>query len=517
MNNVTNSAADAVRQSYLGGPGGFGKWFGSTDHKRISLMFLAWTAGAFLLAMILGILPLVKSLGGPGLSTRLMLETLTYHRLLLVIGWLIPAVPAVLGYFLLPLQLGARDMVFPGMSRLSLRFYVIGLLLILGSMMFCPVGTGWTLDSHLSLLDPGFLGVLLIALFCMSVSWFLTGVNFLVTVHHGRREGMGFFDMPLASWGFYLYAFLMVMSGAVFGILVLYLLASRVTTEGLFGWQSDAMTWRTYFWFAIRPVAYFSLIPGVGIISDVISGMARKDSPGYRTLIGSMMALTGIAAVSYGAGLVGQGLSPAGTMVFSALSLLAAVPVALISFTWLTTLFRGSITCGAPSTFSITFILHAGIAALLGLFLASPAVGVFLGPTMFSSTQLDYIMWGGSVSALLAGLHFWWPKIMGRSYSDEVARIGAVLYVVGLNLALIPRLMMGTRGVPQDLVGLVPGSLSMAEVSSLGWLFVYSGLGVVVSNLLVTVWGAKKAADNPWGARSLEWTVPSPPPEDNFV
>lgn len=516
MHEVTPSAADALGRSFLGGPGGLGAWYQTKDHKRIALMFLGWTAGAFLVAMMQAILPLVKTLGGPGLGTRLLLETITYQRLLQVTGWLIPVVPAVLGYFLLPLQLGADNMSFPGISRWSLRFYLVGLLLILVSLMVCPVGTGWTMDAHLSMLDPGALSILLVALFCMSVSWFLIGVNILVTVHHGRRDGMGFFDMPLASWGFYLYSYLMVFSGAVFGVLVLYMMASRLSTEGMFGWQSDPMTWRTYFWFAIRPVAFFSVIPAVGVVSDVISGMARKASAGYRTMVGAMIALTGLAVVSYGAGLVGQGLSPAGSVVFSAMSLLVAVPVALISFIWLSTIFRGSVSCGAPSTYSIAFIFHAGIAAILGLFLASPSLGAFLGATMFASTQLDYIIWGTATSALFAGLHFWWPKMMGRPYSDEVARIGAILYIIGLNLALIPRLMMGTRGVPQDFAGLVEGSLPLAEVSSLGWLIVYSGLGVAAFNLLATIKGDKVAEENPWGARSLEWTVSSPPPEDNF-
>lgn len=516
MHNVTESAAAAVRRSFLGGPGGAGEWFKSTDHKRISLMFLAWTGGAFLLAMILAILPLAKTVGGRGLGPQVVFETLTYQRLLQVFGWLVPAVPAVLGYFVLPLQLGARNMAMPTLSRWSLRSYVIGLLLILVSLMIAPVGTGWTLDSHLSLLDPGAFGVLMTGLFFMGLSWFLTGVNVIVTVHHGRRADMGFFAMPLTAWGVYLYSYLLTMSGAIFAIVALYMIASRVTTEGLFGWQADPMVWRTYFWFAVRPVVYFALIPGVGIVSDVISGVARKASTGYRTLIGAMIALTGIAVVSYGAGLVGQGLSPAGTLVFGALSLLAAVPVALISFTWLSTLFRGSITCGAPNTFCIAFFLHAGMAALLGLFLASPAVGAFLGATMFASAQLDYIVWGGATAALLAGLHFWWPKMMGRKYSDDVARIGAVLYVIGLNLALVPRLIMGTRGVPQDLAGVVPSALNLAEVSSLGWLIVYSGLAVVAGNLLVTIWGDEAVETNPWGATTLEWTVPSPPPEDNF-
>jgi cytochrome c oxidase subunit 1 len=516
MHNDTRSAADAVRRSFLGGAGGVAGWFKSTDHKRIALMFLAWTAGAFLLSMIVMLLPLIKAVGGPGLGSRLLLETLTYQRLLQVVAWLVPVLPGALGFFILPLQLGAANMALPGLSRWSLRLYVVGLVGLLFSMVLAPVGTGWTLDSHLTLLDPGAVALLMVALFCMGCSWFLAGINFVVTVHHGRREGLGFFDMPLAAWGFYLYGYLLTMCGAIFAIVVLYLAASRLTTEGLFGWQADAMTWRTYFWLALRPVAWFALIPAVGIVSDVISGLTRKESPGYRTLVGSMIALTGVAAVSYGAGLIGQGLSPAGSLVFSALSLLAAVPVALISFTWLSTLYRGSIASSPAASFSIAFILHAGLASLMGLILASPAVGAFLGATMFASAQLDYLTWGGAMSALLAGLHYWWPKMMGRRYNDEVAHIGAALYVVGLNLALLPRVMMGTRGIPQDLAGLVPGSLHTAEVSSLGWLILYSGLGVVAGNLLVTIWGDEHADENPWGAVTLEWTAPSPPPEDNF-
>ena len=516
MHKVTTSAAAQVRASFLGGPHGAGAWFGSTDHKRISVMFMAWTMGAFLLGMILSLLPLVKAVGGPGLGNRLLLETLTYQRLIMVVAWLVPALPGVVGLFVLPLQLGADNMALPTLSRCSLRFYAVGLILMIASMIFGPVSSGWTLDSSLVMVDTGAFGLLAAGLVFMGLSWFVTGVNFIVTVHHKRRAGMGFFDMPLTAWGFYLAGYVLVLAGSIFAIVVLYLAASRLSGRGLFGPDADVMTWRTYFWFAMRPAAYFALVPAVGIVSDVISGLARKASPGYRTLVASMIALTGLGVVTYGMNLVGQGLSPAGSLVFSFLSLLTAVPVALISFTWLSTMFRGSITCAAPGTFSIAFILHAGFAAVIGLFLASPAVGSYLGATMFASTQLDYVLWGGALSALFAGLHYWWPKMMGRKYSDEVARIGAYLYIVGLNLALVPRLMMGTHGVPGDLAGIVPTILKSAEISSFGWLCVYSGLSVIAGNLLVTVWGDDAAEANPWGATSLEWTVPSPPPEDNF-
>ncbi|MCB1184381.1 cbb3-type cytochrome c oxidase subunit I [bacterium] len=516
MHDVFPSAAEQVRRSFLGGPHGSGAWFASTDHKRISLMFMGWTMGAFLLGMILAILPQVKAVGGPGIGNRILLETVTYLRIVLVMGWLVPVLPGVIGHFVLPLQLGARNMALPGLAQASLRTYAVGLILIVASMVLGPVSSGWTLDSGLALLDPGAFGVLAVGLALMGICWFAMGVNFVVTVHHARREGMGFFDMPLTAWGFYLGGYLLVVAGGIFTIVVLYLAGSRLSGSGMFGPEADPMAWRTYFWVAMRPAAYFALVPAAGLVSDVISGVARRDSSGYRTIVGSLIALTGLGVVSYGANLIGNGLTPGGTLVFGFISLLAAVPVALIAFTWLSTLYRGSIACASPTTYSVAFILNAGFAAVLGLFIASPAVGQYLGATMFASTQLDYVMWGGVLSAFFAGAHFWWPKMMGRRYNDEVARIGAIIYLIGINLALVPQLVMGAQGVPAGFAGVVPVTLKLAEISSLGWLCVYSGLAVAAGNLLVTLWGDAAAEQNPWGATSLEWTVPSPPPEGNF-
>lgn len=510
MSNVTGSAA----LGHLGAPGGLGAWFRTTDHRRISLMFLAWTAGAFLVAMIMGVVPLAKTLEAPGLESKQLFANLTYQRLLQVVAWLVPVLPAVIGFFVLPGQLGVRDMALPALSRCSLRFWVVGLVLMLASLFVSPVAAGWTLDSHLSLLDPGAFGLLLAGLFFMGLSWFVTGVNFIVTVHQSRRGGSGFGDMPLTAWGFYLHAYLLVVSGVVFCVIVLYLAGARITTKGLFGWQADPMIWRSYFWFALRPVVFFAVLPGVGVVSDVIDGIARRPSAGHRTLVGSMIALTGIAVVSYGAAMIGQGLSPAGSLVFSFLSLLAAVPVALIAVTWLATLHRGSVTWGAPASFVLGFMLFAGAAAAQGLVLASPTLGSFLGATMFVSAQLDYLIWGAVTCALLAGLHYWWPRMMGRRYTDGVAHVGAVLLAVGLNLALVPRIVLGTRGVPQDMAGIVDGPLGLSELAGLGWLVVYAALAAIAINLLATVFTGDAAEENPWGAVTPEWS-PSPPPADD--
>lgn len=516
MDNTIQSAVGAARGSYLDGTGGVRGWYQSTDHKRIALMFLAWTAGSFLLATILAALPLMMALGGGDFERRLLTQILTYQRLIQVMGWMVPVLPGVLGFFLLPLQLGARNMVLPALSRCSLHFHVIGLAFLLFSFVTGPVGTGWTMDSQLTMLEPGAFLVLLAGLFFMALSWLVTGINFVVTVHYGRRPDMGFFDMPLTAWGMYLYGYLLTLSGAVFAVVVLFMAASRITTTGLFGWAADPMVWRSYFWFSIRPVAFFALIPGVGIVSDLISGISRRPSPGYRLLVGAMISLTGLAVAGSGAGLIGRGIDPGNTLVFGFFSLLVVMPAALISFIWLSTLFRGSITLSSAGFFALAFLLHAGIAVGMGMFLANPSLGAYLGTSLFASAQLDYILWGGVLAALLAGLHFWWPKMMGRNYSVGVANLGAALYIVGLNLALVPRLVMGTRGVPEDAIGLVSGFLAHSEASGLGWLVVTFGLIVTAGNLLVTIWSGDAAAVNPWGAVTLEWTVPSPPPEGNF-
>jgi cytochrome c oxidase subunit 1 len=276
------------------------------------------------------------------------------------------------------------------------------------------------------------------------------------------------------------------------------------------------LLWKNYFWFVMRPAAFFALIPAVGVVSEIIPVLARKPLAGYRTVVGSMIALLGVAFASWGVNLVGQGQDPGLTLVFSAYSLLAAIPVALIAYIWLATIYRGAYASSSTLIFVWGFLFQAGVAVMMGLFLASPAVGAYLGTTMFASTQLDYLIWGAVMTALFAGLHFWWPKMVGRNFNDEVARIGAILFVIGVNLALIPGIILGTRGVPQDMGAFVPGPAGLNELAALGWLVVLAGLGVIVSNLISSLLSKDVAPDNPWGAGTLEWTVPSPPPEDNF-
>ncbi len=494
------TTATGTQASYLATKGGMGEWFSTTDHKKIGLMFLGWTTAAFLLGAIFGLFPIIKSLGGRGLAPRFIFETTTYHRLLLVFLFLVPAIPAALGHFLLPLQLGARNMALPGLSLYSLRFYVIGLILLVVSLAVGPIATGWTLASPLSMNDPGTFGLVAAGLFFVAMSWFMTGVNFMATIHHRRAPGMGFFDMPVMAWSMYLTSYMLVAVGILFAILIAYLAASRMSGAGLF--SDDPGLWNQYFWFVMTPAAFFALLPAVGVVFEIVAGISRRVVVGYRMVVGSMIALLGLSFVTWGVYLAGQGQEATTTLVFSAFSILTAIPVALLTYSLLATMNQGAIDGNGPDTFVVGFLLHGGIACLMGLFLASPALGAYLGTTMFVTTQLDYLIWGGALFALLAGLHYWWPKMTGLEYSKEVARIGGVLSIIGLNLALVPRMIMGTQGVAQDMVSFIPGPTGLSEWSALGWLVVYSGLFIVIGSLLASTWSGKKAAANR-GAQQL--------------
>jgi cytochrome c oxidase subunit I len=492
--NAASSAAGSPGNSYLDEGQGLGAWFSSFDHKKIAMMFLAWTLGAFLLGAIFSTWLTLKSVGGDQQDAGVLFQIITYHRLVLVFLFLVPAIPSVLGFFLLPGQIGASEFAFPTMSRCSLRFYVIGLVLVLASVAFGPVASGWTLPTPLVLHETGAFGLLAVGLFFVAGSWFATGVNFVVTIHHRRAAGMGFFDMPLLAWSLYLGAFQLVFAGVMFAIVILYLAGGQMTGQGLFGLDSDPLLWQKYFWFAMRPAAFFALIPAAGVISAVVAGISRKPVTAYRVVVGSLIACLGIGLVTWGVHLAGLGQAAGTTFAFSALALLAVVPVALIAYCWLATLYQGANHQPAPTFFVIAFFLLAGVTVMMELFLRSPGLGAYLGTTMFASAQMDYLIWGAVMTALLAGLHYWWPTMTGRAYRGGFAVAGGLIYLIGLNLALIPHILLGTQGVAADMMVLAGGG-SLPGVSLLGWALAVLGWLMVLSNLASALMNGERVGD----------------------
>ncbi len=502
--------------TYLADGEGLGGWFSTFDHKKIAWMFLGWTMGMFLFGGILAGYFKLMSFLGMNVDQGTLDRMLTYHGVIMVFMFMVPLIPSVLGFFLLPLQLGAREMALPGLSRFSLRFYALGVIMLLASLVTCPVGTGWTFATPYSLIDGGAFVLLALGMMFMALSWVFTGVNFLVTVHQKRAVGMGFFQMPILAWSLYLTAYVLVASGLLLAIVIMYLAAAEATGRGLFSGLSNPLDWQNYFWFITTPVAFFAIIPAMGVITEVIAGISRKAVTGYRTVVGSLIALLAISFVSWGVHLTGQGQDAAISFTFAVLSLLAVVPVALIVYSWLATLNRGAILCGAPTTYVIAFLLNGGIGAMLGLFLVNMSVGDYLAATLFTTAHMHYLMMGGVMGAMLAGLYYWWPKFTGRLYNQNMGRLGAALYMIGLNLAFFPQIIMGAKGLAQG-AHLVPADLAGLQILSLmGMAILMFGLGIAVVNLMTSLTNGPAAPANPWGASTLEWKTDSPPPEGNF-
>jgi len=318
-------------------------------------------------------------------------------------------------------------------------------------------------------------------------------------------SGLGFFQMPILSWSLYLTAYALVVAGTLFGVLMIYLAAARSGARGPFGADADPLLWQGYFWFAMQPLAFFALLPAAGVITDVIAGMSRRPVVGYRTVVGSLIALLGLGFCTWGVHLIGKGQSPAASFVFAALGLVTAVPVALLSFSWLSMLYRGSVACATPTTFAIGFLLNAGIAVMSGLMLCTLSASSYLANTVFVTGHLHYVMMGGVLTALLAGLHYWWPKMFGRMYSPLLGRLSGYAYIVGLNLAFLPQLIAGARGLPQGLAKLPAGLEGLDTIATVGMWILTTGLVMVISNLFGSLHDGPEAGENPWGAATGEW------------
>jgi cytochrome c oxidase subunit 1 len=506
------SHGSAPAGGYLGG----GDWVSPRDHKRIAVMYLVWTLGVFVLGLIYAILMKLRAASGI-IDSQTYQQMLTQHGLLMVFLYLVPAIPSILGHFVLPLQLGARNMAMPGLSLWGFRFYALGTLFFLISLLRGAVATGWTMVTPNALTGEGAFALLALGLFCVAVSWFLNGLNILLTVHLQRRDGMGFFDLPLFAWGIYLAGYLLTAVSVLFGIIIMYLWASRATGGGLFGPEADPLLWQNYFWFVTTPAAYFAVLPAVGVISEVVAGMSRRKLVGYRLAVGAMIALLAASFVTWGVRLLGSGQDEGLSLTFAALNLLPVLPAALLAYLWLATLHRGAVACAAPTTYLVAFLLQAGIGAGTGLFFSNLAVGSYLANTVFFTAHSHYLMMGGVMTALLAGLHYWWPKMTGRLYRQGLGRFSGMLYLVGLNLAFVPQLIQGVKGVPRGVFELPAEVAGLEMVSAAGMWVMITGLVLMASNLFGSLHDGPEAPADPWGTDSLEWSTPSPPPAENFA
>ncbi len=518
----TETIPDQSHGSYLSDGYGLKSWLLTRDHKRIGLLFLFSVTGFFALGALFAALIRLNLLTPAGdlVQADTYNRLFTMHGVIMVFFFLIPSIPAVLGNFLIPIMIGAKDLAFPRLNLLSWYIYTIGGLFTITALVFGGVDTGWTFYTPFSSqFSHGNVALTVIGIFVAGFSSILTGLNFIVTIHKLRAPGMTWFRLPLFVWAHYATALIMVLGTPILAITLLMVAAERVLHLGLFdpALGGDPVLFQHLFWFYSHPAVYIMILPAMGVMSEIIPCFARKSIFGYKVVAFSSLAIAIVGFLVWGHHLFVASESVYAAMAFSLLSYVVAIPSAIKVFNWTATLYKGSISLEAPMLYAFGFIGVFMIGGLTGLFLAALAVDVHVTQTYFVVAHFHYIMVGGAVMMFLGGIHFWWPKIFGKLYPAGIARAAAIIVFIGFNLTFFPQFIVGYLGMPRRYHMYAPEFQIWNVLSTSGAAVLGIGYMLPLFYLLWSLKYGKPAPPNPWGATGLEWQTSSPPPTHNFV
>jgi cytochrome c oxidase subunit 1 len=509
------------RTHYLNATYGVKSWLLTTDHKRIALLYLTSVTFFFFLGGLFAVLIRLELLTPQGdlVQAETYNRLFTMHGVVMVFFFLIPAIPAVLGNFLVPLMIGAKDLAFPKINLLSWYIYNVGALFTVIAILMGGVDTGWTFYTpYSSTYSNGNVILTGIGVFITGFSSILTGLNFIVTIHTMRAPGLTWFRLPLFIWSHYATSLIMILGTPVIAVTILLLALERIAHIGIFdpALGGDPVLFQHLFWFYSHPAVYIMVLPAMGVISELIANMSRKNIFGYRFVAFASLAIAVFGFLVWGHHLFVSTQSVYAGMVFSVLSYAVAIPSAVKVFNWTATLYRGSISYDTPMLYAFGFIGFFIIGGMTGLFLAALGVDVHVHDTYFVVAHFHYIMVGGTIMGYLGGLHYWWPKITGRLYPEAWARFGALVVFVGFNLTFFPQFLLGYMGMPRRYYAYPPEFQVLNVMSSAGASIL--GLGYLIP-MIYLIWSMRygpHAPPNPWGAFGLEWKTSSPPPTQNF-
>lgn len=511
--------AHASGDNYLNHEKGLWSWLTTIDHKRIGLMYMAVIMLFFLvggIAALLIRLELFKA--GALFDGNTYNQILTYHGAVMVFMVIVPGIPAILGNFFLPIHIGAKDVAFPKLNLASWYVFMLGAMLAISTLFTSKIDTGWTFYTPYSIKTGTAVVSMVVAAFIMGMSSVLTGLNFIVTVHKLRAPGMTMSRIPLFVWAVYSTAILQVLATPVLGITLLLLAAERTLGVGIFdpARGGDPVLFQHFFWFYSHPAVYIMILPAMGIVSEIIAAFSRKTIFGYTAIAYSSLGIAAVSFFVWGHHMFVSGQSEIAGVVFSFLTMLVGVPTAIKMFNWLATLYRGSLRFDSPMLFALGFLFLFAIGGVTGIMLAVVGLDVHFHDTYFVVAHFHYVMVGGTLMALMGGFYYWFPKMFGKLVNETWARMSFVFIFIGFNVTFFPQFVLGAMGMPRRYADYIPAYESLNRISTVGsWLIGIGfliGLYVIVEGLLSN----RKAPANPWGAKSLEWTIPSPPTHHNF-
>jgi cytochrome c oxidase subunit 1 len=509
------------RENYLNKEYGIRSWLLTTDHKRIALLYLLSITFFFFIGGFFALLIRLELLTPAGdlVQADTYNKLFTMHGQIMIFFFLIPSVPAVLGNFLVPLMIGAKDLALPRINLLSWYLYMIAGTLMLYAIVTGGVDTGWTFYTPFStafsntrVIEAG------LAIFISGFSSILTGLNFVVTIHRMRAPGLTWSRLPLFIWAHYATSIIMLLGTPVVAVTLVLVVLERTLHLGIFdpALGGDPLLFQHLFWFYSHPAVYIMILPSMGVVTEIIPCFSRKRVFGYNFVAMSSIGIAVIGFLVWAHHMFVAGISLYSALIFSMLSYLVAVPSAIKVFNWTATMYKGSITFATPMLYALGFIGLFTMGGLTGLFLACLGIDVHVTDTYFVVAHFHYIMVGGAVMGYLGGIHFWWPKITGRLYPEGLGRLSAAIVFIGFNLTFFPQFILGYLGMPRRYYQYPPEFQVLNVFSTAGSTILAVGYLLPMIYLLWSLRYGKIAGPNPWHAAGLEWKTQSPPTTFNF-
>ncbi|MCH9023856.1 MAG: cytochrome c oxidase subunit I [candidate division Zixibacteria bacterium] len=505
---------------YLNEAKGWKSWLFTLDHKRIGILYMIMVMFSFFLGGVFALL-LRWELISPDkifMGPEMYNQAFSLHGIIMIFLFIIPSIPAILGNFVMPLMIGAKDVAFPRLNLASWYIYVIGFCFAVYALFTGGIDTGWTFYTPYSSESTTAVIPILTAAFVLGFSSIFTGLNFIVTIHKLRAPGMTWFQLPLFVWAIYATALIQVLATPVLGITLALLMLERVIGIGIFdpAMGGDPVLFQHFFWFYSHPAVYIMILPGMGIISELIATFSHRRIFGYKFIAFSSLGIAFTGFLVWGHHMFVSGQSDLAAVIFSFLTFFVGIPSGIKILNWMATMYKGSISLDTPMLWALSFLILFSIGGFTGIVLGTLSIDVHLHDTYFVVSHFHYVMVGGTVMAIFGGLHYWWPKIWGRMYNETLARIAVIMIFVGFNITFFVQFLMGTQGMPRRYATYLPQFERMHGFSSIGALIMGVGFLLIAIYLIHAIFKGKPAGPNPWRALTMEWETPSPPTHGNF-
>jgi cytochrome c oxidase subunit 1 len=509
------------RETYLNIAHTVKSWAVTTDHKRIGVLYLVTTVFALMLGGAFALALRTEHLT-PG---RTVMDAYTYNRMFtmhgIVMVWLfmIPSIPTAFGNFLLPIMIGAKDVAFPRLNLLSYYLYLAGVVWVLVALWMGGCDTGWTFYTPYSAHSPSAVVPTVFGIFILGWSTIITGVNFIVTTHAMRAKGIGWFRMPLFVWAMYGTSIIQTLATPVLAISLAIVGLDHWFDWGLFDPTrgGDPVLYQHLFWFYSHPAVYIMILPAMGVIIEVVCTFSHKNPASYRAIAYSTLGIAFVGFLTWGHHMFVAGMSQFDAGAFGVLSMLVAIFSAIKVFTWVLTMRCGSVVVRTPLLYFFAFLFLFVFGGMTGVAVATQSLDIHWHDTYFVVAHFHFIMVGGTLTGWLAALHYWFPKMTGRMYSERWGIVGATLVFAGFFMTFFPQFLLGNAGMPRRYYDYDPVYQPLHVISTVGSWILGSAMLMTLGYLVVALFIGERASANPWDSRSYEWYTPSPPPKHNFV